>query len=185
MSEIRTIEGIYLFDSSGKTIYSNYLEGFDKKVTSIVAFENALISRCKNDNKNETSGMFTLGPYIVGYKTQADVTYTLIAHDTENEEIVWDTLIHLVDAVLRTFKNSVSSANLLAHYDLLLLCVDAIIDNGIIFDDDMYSINKRISATSEGMTQPSQSKASDLSSGPGVSSSVMNAAKGFMSKFFG
>ncbi|CAA7260477.1 unnamed protein product [Cyclocybe aegerita] len=83
--------------------------------------------------------------HLVVYKHSLDLILYFIAGSTENEIMLYSALTSLTDALTMLLRNSLEKRGVLENLDLVLLCLDETIDDGIIVDTDAAAIASRVS----------------------------------------
>ncbi|GER28397.1 coatomer subunit zeta-1 [Striga asiatica] len=73
---------------------------------------------------------------IIVYKFVQDLHFFLTGGDDENELILATVLQGFVDAVTLLLRNNVDLREALENLDLILLCLDEIVDGGIVLETD-------------------------------------------------
>ncbi|GMQ08268.1 hypothetical protein CsSME_00052067 [Camellia sinensis var. sinensis] len=73
---------------------------------------------------------------VVVYKFIQDLHFFVTGGDEENELILATALQGFVDAVSLLLRNNVEKMEALENLDLILLCLDEIVDGGMILETD-------------------------------------------------
>lgn len=79
------------------------------------------------------------------YRHSLDLIFYLIANQDENELMINTALSAFSDAVQMLLRNQVEKRAVLENLDLVLLCLDETIDEGIIVETDPTTIASRVS----------------------------------------
>jgi len=79
------------------------------------------------------------------YRHSLDLIFYLIANQDENELMISTALSAFSDAVHMLLRNQVEKRAVLENLDLVLLCLDETIDEGIIVETDSTTIASRVS----------------------------------------
>ncbi|RLN24055.1 hypothetical protein C2845_PM07G13930 [Panicum miliaceum] len=82
--------------------------------------------------------------YIVVYKFVHDLHFFVTAGDDENELILASVLNGFSDSVGLLLRGDVEKRTALENLDLILLCIDEIIDGGIILETDANTIAGKV-----------------------------------------
>ncbi|RRT49294.1 hypothetical protein BHE74_00053494 [Ensete ventricosum] len=82
--------------------------------------------------------------YIVVYKFIQDLHFFVTGGDDENELILSTVLQGFFDAVGLLLRNNVDKRTALENLDLVLLCLDEIIDGGIILETEASIIAGKV-----------------------------------------
>ncbi|XP_038989005.1 coatomer subunit zeta-2-like isoform X3 [Phoenix dactylifera] len=96
--------------------------------------------------KQEAAEIAMLDNYIVVYKFVQDLHFFVTAGDDENELIIATVLQGFVDAVGLLLRNEVDKRMALENLDLILLCLDEIVDGGIILETDASVIAGKVAS---------------------------------------
>ncbi|ONM55584.1 Coatomer subunit zeta-2 [Zea mays] len=93
----------------------------------------------------ETPAEITLfDGYIVVYKFVHDLHFFVTAGDDENELILASVLHGFSDSVGLLLRGDVEKRTALENLDLILLCIDEIVDGGIILETDANTIAGKV-----------------------------------------
>ncbi|KAH7299165.1 hypothetical protein KP509_25G075600 [Ceratopteris richardii] len=82
--------------------------------------------------------------YIVVYKFIADLHFYVTGGDDENELILATVLQGFFDAVSLLLRNNVDKRTVLENLDLIFLCIDEIVDGGIILETEANVIAAKV-----------------------------------------
>ncbi|KAF9529780.1 coatomer protein [Crepidotus variabilis] len=82
--------------------------------------------------------------HLVVYKHSLDLILYFVASPHENEIMLSHALTCLTDALTMLLRNSLEKRGVLENLDLILLCLDETIDDGIIVDTDATAIASRV-----------------------------------------
>ncbi|KIM32532.1 hypothetical protein M408DRAFT_14805 [Serendipita vermifera MAFF 305830] len=83
--------------------------------------------------------------YLALYKHSLDLIIYVIGPQTENELMLNAALNAYIDAVSMLLRNQFEKRSVLENLDLVLLCLDETIDEGIIVETDSVAIASRVS----------------------------------------
>ncbi|KAF7323795.1 Coatomer subunit zeta [Mycena kentingensis (nom. inval.)] len=83
--------------------------------------------------------------HLAVYKHSLDLIIYFIAGPSENELMLSTALNNFVDALTLLMRNQIEKRGVLENLDLVLLCLDETIDDGIIVDTDPAAICSRVS----------------------------------------
>ena len=78
------------------------------------------------------------------YTNSSDCYFYVVGSSDSNELILGTVLDTLLDSVGTLLKESIDKHSLLNNLELILLVMDEIIDNGIIFELDPYKVANRV-----------------------------------------
>ncbi|CAI5755596.1 unnamed protein product [Candida verbasci] len=147
-----TISSVLILDNEGKRLFAKYYKPtlpetnntfsssqFDTKEKQL-KFESTLFSKINKINQD----ILIFENNLICYKQVNDIIIIFISPLSENESLVYSTLSNFNEALLILFDNSIDKLTLLEKYDLLCLCLDEIIDDGIIIEYDPATIVSRV-----------------------------------------
>ncbi|TFL02812.1 coatomer protein [Pterulicium gracile] len=105
------------------------------------AFEKGLYAKTK-----KAGGEIILyDSHLAVYKHSLDLILYFISGPDENELMLSAALNALVDALQMLLRNQVEKRGVLENLDLVVLCLDETVDDGIIVDTDSSAIASRVS----------------------------------------
>lgn len=84
--------------------------------------------------------------YLVVYRHSLDLIFYLLGPPSENELMLNAALVAYFDALSIQLKNQVEKRSVLDNLDVVLLCLDETIDDGIIVETDSTAIASRLSS---------------------------------------
>ncbi|XP_051133775.1 coatomer subunit zeta-1-like isoform X2 [Andrographis paniculata] len=149
-----SVKNIILLDSEGKRVaakyYSNDWPTRDAKET----FEKAIFDKTQKTNGRAEVEITIFENYIVVYKFSQDVHFYVTGDENENEIILASVLQGFLEAVGIILKGSVDKREILENLDLILLCVDEIVDGGFILETDGNSIADKAASHSRDSGSP-------------------------------
>lgn len=99
---------------------------------------------------------------IVVYKFVQDLHFFVTGGEEENEVILATVLQGFFDAVGLLLRDNVEKREALEYLDLILLCIDEIVDGGIILETDANVIVGKVashSTVAEGLSEQTFSQA--------------------------
>ncbi|KIK61080.1 hypothetical protein GYMLUDRAFT_43184 [Collybiopsis luxurians FD-317 M1] len=83
--------------------------------------------------------------YLAVYKHSLDIIIYFIASPSENELMLSAALNSFIDAQSLLLRNQLEKRGVLENLDVVLLCLDETVDDGIILDTDAAAIASRVS----------------------------------------
>ncbi|KAE9407066.1 coatomer protein [Gymnopus androsaceus JB14] len=83
--------------------------------------------------------------HLAVYKHSLDIILYFIASPSENELMLSTALNSLIDAQSLLLRNQLEKRGVLENLDVVLLCLDETVDDGIILDTDAAAIASRVS----------------------------------------
>jgi len=82
---------------------------------------------------------------IVLYKVESDVMMYVVGGLDENEVLLYNVILAIRDSLHLLFKQSVDKRTIIDNYDLVLLAIDEIADDGIVLETDPAIVVQRVS----------------------------------------
>ncbi|XP_008788080.2 coatomer subunit zeta-2-like [Phoenix dactylifera] len=136
MESCPTVKSILLLDSEGKRVAVKYYTDDWSTHSAKLAFEKSVFTKTQKTNARNEAEIVMFDGYIVVYKFIQDLHFFLIGGDDENELILAAVLQGFFDAVGLLLRNNVDKKSALENLDLILLCLDEIVDRGIILETE-------------------------------------------------
>ncbi|TFK44994.1 coatomer protein [Crucibulum laeve] len=145
-----SIQAFIILDSEGNRVLAKYYrpknhpQGESKEFLTLKeqkAFEKGLFQKTKKAGGD----IILYDSHLAVYKHSLDLILYFIAGPTENELMLSTALTSLTDALTMMLRNSLEKRGVLENLDLVLLCLDETIDDGIIVDTDSAAIASRVS----------------------------------------
>nr|XP_027123900.1 coatomer subunit zeta-1-like [Coffea arabica] len=131
-----TIKNILLLDSEGKRVAVKYFCDDWPTNAAKLAFEKSIFTKTQKTNARTEAEIAMLESNIVVYKFVQDLHFFVTGGDEENELILATVLQGFYDAVALLLRNNVDQREALENLDLILLCLDEIVDGGIVLETD-------------------------------------------------
>ncbi|XP_072986728.1 coatomer subunit zeta-2-like [Typha latifolia] len=139
-----SVKNILLLDSEGKRVAVRYFSDDWPTQATKLAFEKAVFTKTLKTNARSDAEITMFDSYIVVYKFAQDLHFFVTAGDDENELILANVLQGFFEAVGLLLRNDVEKRTALENLDLIFLCIDEIIDGGIILETDANAIAGKI-----------------------------------------
>ncbi|KAF8624482.1 hypothetical protein AX17_007111 [Amanita inopinata Kibby_2008] len=145
-----SIQAFLILDTEGHRVLAKYYHpknhphGESKEFLSLKeqkAFEKGLWQKTKKPGGD----IVLYDSHLAVYKHSLDLILYFIASPLENELMLSTALNSLVDAFTMLLRNSLEKRGVLENLDLVLLCLDETVDDGIIVDTDAAAIASRVS----------------------------------------
>ncbi|KAF9047523.1 coatomer protein [Panaeolus papilionaceus] len=145
-----SIQSFIILDTEGNRVLAKYYkpkgtpQGESKEFATLKeqkAFEKGLWQKTKKSGGD----IILYDSHLVVYKHSLDLIIYFVAGPTENEIMLYSALNSLVDAFTMLLRNALEKRAVLENLDLVLLCLDETIDDGIIVDTDAAAIASRVS----------------------------------------
>jgi len=145
-----SVQAFIVLDTEGNRVLSKYYrpkshpQGESKELLALKeqkAFEKGLWQKTKKPGGD----IILYDSHLVVYKHSLDLIIYFVAGATENELMLYSALNSLTEALTMLLRNSLEKRGVLENLDLVLLCLDETIDDGIIVDTDAAAIASRVS----------------------------------------
>ncbi|OIT40486.1 PREDICTED: coatomer subunit zeta-2-like [Nicotiana attenuata] len=148
METCPAVKNILLLDSEGKRVAVKYYS--DDWPTNVAreAFEKAVFAKTQKTNARAEAEITMFDNYIVVYKFSQDLHFFVTGSDNENEIILASVLQGFCDAVGILLRANVEKKEALENLDLILLCLDEIVDGGIVLETDANVIAGKVASNS-------------------------------------
>ncbi|KAK9281947.1 hypothetical protein L1049_004856 [Liquidambar formosana] len=144
-----SIKNILLLDSEGKRVAVKYYSDDDWPTNSAkLAFEKSVFTKTQKTNARTEAEIAMLENNIIVYKFVQDLHFFVTGGDDENELILATVLQGFFDAVTLLLRNNVEKREALENLDLILLCLDEIVDGGMILETDANIIAGKVATHS-------------------------------------
>ncbi|GMJ12568.1 hypothetical protein HRI_004926000 [Hibiscus trionum] len=149
-----SIKNILLLDSDGNRVAVKYYS--DEWLTNSAkeAFEKALFSKTQKTNARTEAEIAMFENHIVVYKFVQDLHFFVTGAEGENELILVTVLQGFFDAVGLLLRGNVDKKEALENLDLVLLCLDEIVDGGVILETDANAIAGKVASHSVDAAAP-------------------------------
>ncbi|KAH9485633.1 putative coatomer subunit zeta [Psilocybe cubensis] len=145
-----SVQAFIVLDTEGNRVLAKYYrpkshpQGESKNLLTLKeqkAFEKGLWQKTKKAGGD----IILYDSHLIVYKHSLDLILYFIAGPTENELMLYSALSSLTDALSILLRNALEKRAVLENLDLVLLCLDETIDDGIIVDTDSAAIASRVS----------------------------------------
>ncbi|XP_051125510.1 coatomer subunit zeta-2-like [Andrographis paniculata] len=143
-----SVKNILLLDSEGKRIAANYFSDDWPTIGAKEAFEKSVFTKTQKTNARTEAEITIFENYIVVYKFVQDLHFYVTGGEDENELILATVLQGFFDAVAILLRDNVDKRGALENLDLILLCIDEIVDGGIVLETDANSIASKVAGHS-------------------------------------
>ncbi|KAL9271352.1 Coatomer subunit zeta-2-like protein [Drosera capensis] len=133
------IKSILLLDSEGKKVAVKYCSDEWPTNAAKLAFEKSVFTKTQKTNARSedlAAEITLLDNNIIVYKFIEDLHFFVIGGDDENELILDAVLQGFCDAVSLLLRSKVDKYEALENLDVVLLCLDEIIDGGMVLETD-------------------------------------------------
>ncbi|KAJ7947256.1 Coatomer subunit zeta-2 [Quillaja saponaria] len=112
------------------------------------AFEKAVFTNTQKTNARIEAEIAMFESNIVVYKFAQDLHFFVTGGEDENELILATVLQGFFDAVGILLRGNVDQKEALENLDLILLCLDEIVDGGIVLETDANVIAGKVASGS-------------------------------------
>ncbi|CAK9146293.1 unnamed protein product [Ilex paraguariensis] len=143
-----SVKNILLLDSEGKRIAVKYYSDDWATNTAKETFEKSVFTKTQKTNARTEAEITMLESNIVVYKFIQDLHFFVTGGEEENELILANVLQAFFDAVGLLLRGNVDKKEALENLDLILLCIDEIVDGGIILETDANVIAGKVASHS-------------------------------------
>ncbi|CAI9114361.1 OLC1v1015069C1 [Oldenlandia corymbosa var. corymbosa] len=133
---VPTVKNILLLDSEGKRVAVKYYTDEWPTNAAKLAFEKSIFTKTQKTNARTEAEIAMLENNIIVYRFVQDLHFFVTGGDEENELILATVLQGFFDAVTLLLRNNVEQKEALENLDLILLCLDEIVDGGMILETD-------------------------------------------------
>ncbi|KAF8309077.1 coatomer protein [Clavulina sp. PMI_390] len=147
-----SISGFVALDTDGNRVLAKYYKHknapaplHDGKAFSSLKDQRTFEKGLWEKTKKAGGDIILYESHLVLYKHSLDLIFYLIGPATENEIMLHAALQGFYDAVSLLLRNQVEKRSILENLDMVLLCLDETIDDGIIIETDSTAIASRVS----------------------------------------
>ncbi|KAB2017770.1 hypothetical protein ERO13_D08G170300v2 [Gossypium hirsutum] len=148
MESCPSIKNILLLDSEGNRVAVKYYSDEWPNNSVKEAFEKSLFSKTQKTNARTEAEIAMFESHIIVYKFVQDLHFFVTGAENENELILVTVLQGFFDAVGLLLRGTVDKKEALENLDLILLCLDEIVDGGIILETDANVIAGKVASHS-------------------------------------
>ncbi|KAG2728742.1 hypothetical protein I3843_01G213600 [Carya illinoinensis] len=139
-----SVKCILLLDSEGNRVAVKYYSNDWPTNSSKLAFEKTVFTKTLKSNARVEADISLFENNILIYKFAQDLHFFVAGGDDENELILATVLQGFFDAVALLLRNNVDKREALENLDLILLCLDEIVDGGIILETEASVIAGKV-----------------------------------------
>ncbi|KAL5229757.1 hypothetical protein ABZP36_028533 [Zizania latifolia] len=141
-----SVKNILLLDSEGKRVAVKYYTDDWPTLSAKLAFEKSVFVKTQKATAGTEAEIVMFDGHIVVYKFIQDLHFFVTGGEEENELILASVLQGFTDAVDSILRNNVDKRTALENLDLILLCLDEIVDGGIVLETEGSVIAEKVSA---------------------------------------
>ncbi|KAJ3669177.1 hypothetical protein LUZ60_011127 [Juncus effusus] len=146
MGTLPSIKNILILDSEGKRVAIKYYTDDWPSLSSKLAFEKSVFTKTQKTNARSEAEIVMFDGYIVVYKFIQDLHFFVTGDDEENELILFSVLQGFFEAVNIILRNNVDKITALENLDLIFLCLDEVVDGGMILETDSNVIAEKVNS---------------------------------------
>ncbi|KAF0923880.1 hypothetical protein E2562_007732 [Oryza meyeriana var. granulata] len=146
MESCPSVKNILLLDSEGKRVAVKYYTDDWPTLSAKLAFEKSVFVKTQKATAGTEAEIVMFDGHIVVYKFIQDLHFFVTGGEEENELILASVLQGFTDAVDIILRNNVDKRTALENLDLILLCLDEIVDGGIVLETEGSVIAEKVSA---------------------------------------
>lgn len=117
-----------------------------------LAFEKSVFTKTQKTNARTEAEITMIDSYIVVYKFSQDLHFFATGGDNENELILATVLQGFFDSVSLILRNNVDKRAALENLDLIFLCLDEIVDRGLVLETEAGAIAEKVSSNNLDVT---------------------------------
>ncbi|EPS59572.1 hypothetical protein M569_15233, partial [Genlisea aurea] len=144
------VKSIFILDSEGKRVAAKYYSDEWTANGAMEAFEKAVFAKTQRMNAQTEAEVTMYEDKIIVYKFVKDLHFYVAGGENDNELILSIVLFGFFDAVRILLRGQVEKREALENLDLILLCIDEIVDGGIILETDATVIAGKVSSQGGG-----------------------------------
>ncbi|KAH7656891.1 Vesicle coat complex COPI zeta subunit protein [Dioscorea alata] len=140
------VKNVLLLDSDGRRVAVKYYTDDWPTLAAKLAFEKSVFTKTQKTNARSEAEIIMFDNHIVVYKFIQDLHFYVTGGDDENELILATVLQGFFDAVGLLLRNNVDKRAALDNLDLILLCLDEIVDGGIVLETEASVIAGKVAS---------------------------------------
>eukprot|EP01083_Nonionella_stella_P289485 985073_1 len=140
------IEAVIILDNNGNRLCAKYYsnkEEFRSKDTQ-TKFENAILSKANRSVQRSDTDVLLFNDHLVLYISSSNVRIFLVASSSANELVVDEVLRALESALTTLLKGTIDTRGIIDNMDYVLLAIDELCEDGIIFETEGDDIASRV-----------------------------------------
>ncbi|KAI6705824.1 hypothetical protein NL676_008786 [Syzygium grande] len=143
-----SVKNVLLLDSEGNRIAVKYYCDDWPTNSAKEAFEKAVFTKTQKNNARTEAEIAMFENNVVVYKFVQNLHFFVTGGEDENELILATVLQGFFDAVGILLRGQVEKREALENLDLILMCLDEIVDGGIILETDPNVIAGKVASQS-------------------------------------
>ncbi|XP_030476056.1 coatomer subunit zeta-1-like [Syzygium oleosum] len=143
-----SVKNVLLLDSEGNRIAVKYYCDDWPTNSAKEAFEKTVFTKTQKTNARTEAEIAMFENNVVVYKFVQNLHFFVTGGEDENELILATVLQGFFDAVGILLRGQVEKREALENLDLILMCLDEIVDGGIILETDPNVIAGKVASQS-------------------------------------
>jgi len=144
-----TVSAVFMLDGEGHRILAKYYtpKHAGSYVNPFKTFkeQRALELAVQDKTRRGQGDIILYQNHLVLFRPALDFSIFLVGPESENELMLSATLTALHDAVATLLRHQLEKRAILENLDLVVLCLDETIDDGIVLETDSTAIAARVS----------------------------------------
>ncbi|XP_021294242.1 coatomer subunit zeta-2-like [Herrania umbratica] len=148
------VKNILILDSEGKRVAVKYYSNEWPTNSAKLAFEKSLFTKTLKSNARTEAEITMFDSNIVIYKFVQDLHFFVTGGDDENELVLAGVLQGLYDAISLLLRNTIDKREALENLDLIFLCIDEIVDQGMILETDANVLAGKVAIQNMDVSAP-------------------------------
>ncbi|KAG7194138.1 Golgi-to-ER vesicle coat component [Scheffersomyces spartinae] len=144
-----TVSAVLILDNEGGRVFAKYYQSPEdpsstdgplSNLTGQTKFEKSLFEKINKMNQD----IILYDNHLVTYKQTNDVIIVVVAKLNENESLIYSLCANLLESLTVLLDRAVDKLTILEKFDMVALCVDETIDDGIILEIDPAIVVSRV-----------------------------------------
>jgi len=147
-----TTTAFLVLDTDGNRVLAKYyrpqnaqLPATESKALITLKDQRAFEKGLWDKTKKPGGDIILYESHLAVYKHSLDLIFYILGPSSENELMLQIALSAFFDAVSLLLRNQIEKRSVLENLDMVLLCLDETIDDGIIIETDSTTIASRVS----------------------------------------
>lgn len=180
LAKSERIKALFILDSEGQRICAKFYAGNFKTIAEQEALEKMLP---RSAEPGSEADILMIENHVVVFRNGGSgVMFYVVGSDTENELILTAVLNAAFDSLSTLLRDQLDRRMLLDNFELVLLTLDEIVDDGVILEVDEKAVRNRV--LMKGATAENDTAVGDMTIAEAVEKAKEQASKGgFFSMF--
>nr|CAG4712269.1 unnamed protein product [Naegleria fowleri] len=150
---IHQIRGVFVLDQNGKRLlskyYSNDLKSNLRKQLDLEENVSNKTIKSKTPSSGECD-IIMIDSFNIVFQNVQDIYFFVVGAGYENELVLSEVLSGLIDGLMMLFRNQLTKRTFLENFDLIVLALDEVLEDGIIIETDSSAIAQKVAAVETG-----------------------------------